>query len=506
MSFAVAASRLTNPFIGEIPKRVEARIKPQIAAAAEGDEAVEFTCLAFNDRGSYLACGTQVGDLVVLDMATLAPSCRVASLHDKEIVSVSWRKPGKGRQICTVSADGVKVYCLETARVVSELVFPDSNVMSAVAHPSDLDKCLVSLDSDESGIPWPGMYSFATNTRLCEFRPPGEFTKSAKLAGVCAIFSLHGPLVFVGGMGNSIHVFLSSTGQFLQSFFPDTTKGKSGWCVHLALSRNGRVLAAVGLTKMISIFDVSSDWFANHDYNQLPGEASLEQIQAAMRWRAGQILRFKRHVFDLVSNTKWNGICCSGSTGEFLLAVNAQKDLHELNVWDVTSGRLIEVLKDDLQPKAFGFVTACVWHPFRALVATVNGNGQVCLWGNQPQASKKFSTTAASSTEDKSWLAFVPEFVEIEENEIYQSKPDDDNDDESNRHRAEMQDNNRKIIDNEECEVDVLDMGFLPQNATNFGESSSELENEDSDDEQPSVRDAPRRVTKGIGYFIPVNL
>lgn len=487
MSFAVAASRLTNPFIGEIPKRVETRIK-----LAD----VEFTCLSFNDRGSYLACGTQLGDLIVIDMATLAPAIRVRGLHEWEISSVSWIKCGKGRQICTVSGEGrtVRVYCLEQECILTKLTFADNDIFDAQIHPRNASLCLVSLE-DNKGIAWPRLYSLEhdENRMIREYKPDGDtHTRSAKLTGVCALFSLHGSLVFVGGMGNSVHVFNTSSGQYLKTYLPDSTKGgKAGWSLRMSLSRNGRALCVMGMAKFISIFDVSSDVYAQDmDCNHLPQECSLEQIQDALRWRAGQILRFKRHVYDVVSNTKWNDVCTSGSTGEYVLAVNSQKDLHELHVWDLTSGRLIEVLKDDCTPKMYGFVSTCVWHPFRALVCTVDGQGQICLWGNQhPASSKKFSTTAASSTEDKTWLAFVPDFVEIEENEIYTGSS-------SSSNRPEDVDNRSRIVEDEDCEVDVLDMGFLPQ--------SNNSDNEDSDEDEVSIRVAPRRITRGIGYFIPV--
>jgi WD40 repeat protein len=95
------------------------------------------------------------------------------------------------------------------------------------------------------------------------------------------------------------------------------------------------------------------------------------------------VLRFKRNLFDFVGSTKWSDCACSGNSAEFVVGLSSQRDAHELHVWDVTSGRLVEVLKDDSLPKPYGVMQGCAWHPYRAVVATVDGMGRVCLWDRQ---------------------------------------------------------------------------------------------------------------------------
>jgi hypothetical protein len=216
--------------------------------------------------------------------------------------------------------------------------------------------------------------------------------------------------------------------------------------------------------RTIAVYDVASDLLVE-GHDELPIDASLDTIQDALRWRAGRMLTFRRHLQDVVGSTKWIDIGCSGHA-EFVMAASAARDVHELFIWDVT-GHLVDQLKDTVS--AFGHVARSLWHPWRPQIATVTGTGQICLWGN------------SKTTDDKSWLAFAPGFVEIEDNVVYKEEDHVNMDVEGGRPR-----------DDEE-QVNVVANDSFPQMFS---------DDEDSDEEMPTIRNAPRSLTRGIGYFI----
>jgi len=465
MSHAAAASRLANPFAGDVPNKVEHRLSI---------EDVEFTTISYNERGTYLAAGSKTGELVIWDLITLTPALRVQHLHDDEITSVSWVKKGKGRLICTTSQDGfVKIYDLERRAIVRKLQFRDE-IIGAGIHPENMEETLVCLGANtekEYEVPWPGMYRLDmkdTSAPLIRYIPR-DWTSPQKCYGVAAAFSKHGRMVFVGGVAGAIYTFATSTGEQLKVFHPESIRGMpKGWIIALSLSRNGRVLLSDGGGKTIAVYDVASDLLlGSHDV--LPSDASLDAIQDAMRWRAGKMLTFRRHLQDVVGSTKWNDVGCSGDA-EFVMAVSAVRDAHEIFVWDRT-GHLVDQLKDTTS--AFGQVSRGLWHPWRPQIATVTGLGQICLWGN------------TKSNEDKSWLAFAPGFVEIEENVVY----NEDEENGSGVTSASREEEEAMMFE----PVDVVGSDAFP---TIFSED------EDSDEETPSLRTAPRCISRGIGYFI----
>jgi COMPASS component SWD1 len=428
----MAARRLANPWtINEYPTNCERVLKW---------EDWTFTCQAFNSRGTYLACGTAEGHVVVWDFATLSPALVIHNLHRDYLNSLTWVSKTKGRVICTTSSDGtVKLFDLELRKVVRELKFGKGiEVNGASTHPKNPDFCLVCLseDPDDSdGIPWPRLHDLGKNGKLkCRYLPNGPEGKNVEIAthkrcsGIVATFSKRGQCVFVGGQGGNVLVFSTEDSTLLSVVIPPSMRASArGWIVGLTLSRNGKVLLVDSGGKTIAVYDVardearpeqqqsqsqqssgSSSNTTTSTFNKttsLPADVTLEMVQDAMRWRVGKILRFKRFLEDVVGNTKWADVTTSWS--EFVLAASSTKDVHELFVWDV-SGSLVAVLKDS--ENASGHVRGAAWHPWRPIVTTITGSGDVCLWTNKGE---------------KNWVAFAPGFQEIEENVVYQEKPDE---------------------------------------------------------------------------------
>lgn len=468
MASAAAASRLANPFAGDVPTKVETRLSL---------DNYEFCTISFNSRGTYLAAGSTRGDVVIWDLVTLTPALVLNNLHATEVSFVSWVRKGKGRLVCTISPDGwLKIVDLETRSIFRSLYFADE-LIGASVHPESLQECLVCLGPKEPNqVPWPGLYSLNnsdTTKPMVTYIPPEKERPKAKCLGVAATFSRKGNLIFVGGTHGAVHAFVTRTGEYINVFHPETTRGlpTKTWILSLHLSQNGKVLLCNGGGKLISMFEVANDSLCDaHD--SLPGDAPVGFIQDAMRWRVGKVLSFKRHVQDVVGSTKWTDICCSGQA-EFVLGASSTRDVHELYVWDVT-GQLVNIVKDSIG----GNVLQSVWHPWRPQVATVVAEGTICLWGS------------SGALEDKSWLAFAPGFVEIEENEVFtetnarfqssapllSSQPCDEGD--------------TKWVD---VDVNVMDADSFPQTFS---------DNEDSDPEEPSKRLVPRKLSRGIGYFI----
>ena len=464
MSIAAAASRLANVFNGDVPSRVEHSLTlPE----------TEFTAIAYNDRGTYLAAGCNSGELVIWDLVTLTPALRIQHLHRAEINAVTWVKKGKGRLVCTTSPDGwVKVFDLERRRVVMRLHFRDE-LVGAAMHPDSLIECLACLGANKSGeIPWPGLYRMDmtdSSKPLIQYAPK-DFVTNFKCYGVAATFSKHGQLVFVGGVAGNIFAFRTRNGEHLRTYQPDVTRGLAkGWVVALSLSRNGRVLVSDGGGKVLCVYEVASDLL--HDgYNDLPSDATVDMIQDALRWRAGRILTFKKHLQDVVGASKWSDVGCSGHA-EFVMGASSATDVHEIFIWDV-SGQLVDKLNDNAH--SYGGVSRCAWHPWRPQIAVVVGSGKICLWG-------------AKSTDE---LAFAPGFTEIEESIVVEDAPDAP----ANGMMDIVEHGALRNAEEPLDRVDVLANDSFPQVFS---------EDENSDEDEPSIRAAPRSVTRGIGYFIP---
>jgi COMPASS component SWD1 len=467
MSHAPAASRLANPFTGDIPTKIEA-----ILSLNEKEEEGHFTSISFNDRGTYLAAGTSEGELVIWDLVTLSPALRVKHLHRFEINSLSWVRKGKGRLVCTTCPDGwLKVFDLERKSIHSQLNFQQEFVGASI-HPGNLDECLCAFAA-EQGVRWPELYRFNPLDRKSIKKPDPVIRYVAKgyedaprCYGIAATFSKHGSLVFVGGLAGAIMVFATNTGEHLSTYLPEGIRGgPKGWVLALSLSRNGRVLLSDSGGRLLSIYDVASDAMLGR-YDELSSDCTIDMIQDAMRWRADKVLTFRRTLWNPVQATKWNDMGCSGN-GEFVFGVNAAKDVHDIFIWAVT-GHLVTQLQDNTH--ASGGIARGIWHPWRPQIATLtgpDGQGKICLWGNN------------QAVDDKSWLAFAPGFVEIEENVVYKENED-----------GKPANETTDIVMEK---VDVIANDSFPQMFS---------EDEDSEEDEPSVRTAPRQVTRGIGYFI----
>jgi len=185
----------------------------------------------------------------------------------------------------------------------------------------------------------------------------------------------------------------------------------------------------------------------------------------------------------VIKTIRWGDMACSGTTGDSVLAVGANKESQILYIWhDSFDPKSVFSRHEDPAKGTIKNTTArrCAWHPWRPLVVTVFG-GKIALW----KSGGVFEEGIGVS--DSAWLAFAPGFELIEsENVVYAERPD-----EFAADKIELEKRLRLNDANADSQVDVL------------GRAANDAWlDEDSDSDESSARIAPRLVTRGIGYFV----
>ena len=87
---------------------------------------------------------------------------------------------------------------------------------------------------------------------------------------------------------------------------------------------------------------------------------------------------------DGVNETRWLDACFSGDDN-YVIAASSQSDVHRLFVWSV-NGQLVTILD---KPDSVGQVLQVLWHPKEALVASINGVGDLNIWTKEKMESPK---------------------------------------------------------------------------------------------------------------------
>jgi len=283
--------------------------------------------------------------------------------------------------------------------------------------------------------------------------------------------------VFVGGVG-VVHVFLTDSAVELCTVNANNAPRSSAsllWMQGMTISRNGKVLLVDQGGKDISVFAVH-DASADHLNS---GSSSVADWQHIMRNRASP-LTWKRICHDTVNKAavKWGDMACSGFLGEYFCAITTNRDIQQLYIFSTSDGFFNPPHEDSAKGTVISSCRRCVWHPWRPIIVTVFG-GKIAIWKSPASQDDTMSGDAA-------WLAFAPGFTLLaSDNVVYKERLD-----EFDPQVIEMEKEKYLNAYNNEC-VDVLSK---PRNDC--------MVEEDSGEDEPSVRLAPRCVTRGIGYFI----
>jgi len=465
-----SASRLRNPYQVAASHDSEYAEYAKLDLGFLKDEEEIVLCLAFNDAGAYLACGTAHGRLIVWDLASLRPALVVHHLHSKDVNSVAWVPRGKGRTVLTSSDDGrVRLFDLERRLVLGVLRFetPGSTevlaVLNAQPDPTTLARCLVCARAVKRKVPWPSLYVFGGPKQcIVSYVPAKARNEDASLEHVAACFDRSGSLVFVGGIGH-VHVFDAASGVELSTV---ATKSIAGWVSNLSLSRTSahdhhddRLVAnTLTGTGKITVFRIASRPAAGVD------AGDVRRLKLAVG-DAGEVLHALANELQYIvdRHVRWIDVACSPS-GSLVLALESNNHVLNAYIWDALEGSLTVAQGDKV--KADTHNHKCAWHPWRAAFAVIYG-GNLALWRAQNDAVLMASTA---------WRAF-PAFVEMPVSTTGGSSSV-----------------NAAALDQATARqpVDVL---ARPARAPSTAAA------EDSDDETSS-RLAPRTVTRGIGYFV----
>lgn len=153
---------------------------------------------------------------------------------------------------------------------------------------------------------------------------------------------------------------------------------------------------------------------------------------------------------DVVNRLSWNHVAFSSNSADYIMASTLMN--HDIYIWERGHGSLVKILEGPKEE-----LGAVEWHPSRPLVAATGvESGRIYLWSiNTPQR----------------WSALAPDFVEVEENVEYIEKED-----EFDIHPIEEL--QRKRLDQEDEDVDVLTVDEEQMERENWGVSMSKGEDE----------------------------
>lgn len=396
------------------------------------------TTLKFNKTGEYLASGLVTGSIVIFDCDTYGVISKLHG-HCRPIQSLSWSN--KSQYLLSASRDwkcivwdlatgtpyrtfnfetpvwsahfhpfNEKIFVVslvdENARLVDfsdEITDKDNRIQDTTANnPIKQKPKIVVMDTIKQE-------PIVTENDDAEPEPEQENSKSAKKsktktkkkrAGtgnvkksvLTAIFDSTGDYIITGTSKGAINIIPTGSSTVIYSKDITTSKIKS-----IVLSASGRYLVANSSDRIVRLMTLPDLKFldsqirGSQDENSSEKEDDLE-IEVTSKFS------------DVVNRLQWNSIAISPS-GEYILA-STFENAHVIYMWETGIGSLVKIYEGPKEE-----LVEVEWHPTRSLIAATGlETGKIHIWSSVPP---------------QRWSALAPDFIEVEENVVYEEAEDE---------------------------------------------------------------------------------
>ncbi|KYR02647.1 hypothetical protein DLAC_11431 [Tieghemostelium lacteum] len=392
---------LFDPFrMQDIPDTVEDYLMDSINSKAN--------CCAFNRRGSFLAVGSQQGQISIWDFDTKSIG-RLLISHKQCVNYVCWTRNGKN--LLSVSNDGSLVlWDLADSKVEKKLEM-ELALLFVQVHPRDSRYALIC----SSGIGVPLLVNLESENLTYEpIFDPSSYKGDLNLQGVMtASFNRKGTKIYIGDSHGMVNVVDWKSRAYEKSF-----KGSSASVKGFQFSRNGKMVLVNSNDKVLRLYSLPQQ------QEGVIGEYSL-----------------LRDFSDNVNRVQWKSFGFSYNN-EYVYGGMSHKSIQSILVWN-TSGGIVKGLEG---PKE-GLLDV-TWHPYRPIIVSLSYSGIIYIW---------------SCYYTENWSSFAPDFQELEENEEYIEREDEfdhKSDDDDEKDKKQNGQSNSK--DNEE-DVDILSIDKMDE-------------------------------------------
>lgn len=270
---------------------------------------------------------------------------------------------------------------------------------------------------------------------------------NVKQSVLTAIFDSTGDYIITGTSRGQINVIRSGTSSVIYSKDITTSKIKS-----IVLSASGRHLVANSSDRIVRLLALpdfkllESQENASHNGDPNKTKAGLdekEDVEIDIQDEDGLEIKVIQKFSDVVNRLQWNSVAISPSS-EYILA-STFENAHVIYMWETGIGSLVKIYEGPKEE-----LVEVAWHPTRSLIAATGlESGKIHIWSSVPP---------------QRWSALAPDFIEVEENVVYEEAEDEFD---KLYEEADMNDN----LQNEEEEenIDIF---------TEYGPPGSEIEND----------------------------
>ncbi|RWS11575.1 retinoblastoma-binding protein 5-like protein [Dinothrombium tinctorium] len=356
------------------------------------------TC-AFNRRGTLLAVGCNDGRIVIWDFLTRGIA-KVISSHVHPVCSLSWSR--YGTLLASASTDNtVCVWEVITSDCIGRWRLP-SPILKVQFHPRN-DKLILICPMKHPAI-------------ILYLSPSEEHTKTHTILpldedsdlNIIASFDRRGQHIYCGNSkGRIVVIKLDEKGM------------------------NPEIVASFRVSNMsikqIEFAPKRKDCFLVNTMDRVIRVYSTEEVlTCGLNGEPEPIQKLQ----DLVNKTMWKKCCFSGGPdADYICAGSARQ--HSIYIWERSLGSLVKILHGTKGE----MLLDVVWHPLRAIIASIS-SGVVSIW---------------AQAQVENWSAFAPDFKELDENVEYEERESEfDIEDEDRSPTRGHQDK-----EDEDIEVDV---------------------------------------------------
>ncbi len=304
-------------------------------------------------RGTLLAVGCNDGRIFIWDFLTRGIA-KIITAHSHPVCSLSWNR--NGHNLLSASTDNTVcrslVYVLISSIIINSYDYigiwnvSSGECLKTFRFPSPFIKVQFNPRDNQSFLVCVLKYpSVLVNEDGTHHELPLEDPNEPN---VISSFDRRGDHIFCGNSKGRILVFKTSTREQIASFRVTNGNANSSAIRQIEFARRGTSFLVSTADKIIRVYDVGDVLpTAKNNYKPNSEPEPLQRLQ------------------DLVNKTLWRKCCFSGD-GEYICAGSSKQ--HSLYIWEKNVGNLVKILHGTKGE----MLLDVVWHPVRALIASVS--------------------------------------------------------------------------------------------------------------------------------------
>lgn len=256
--------------------------------------------------------------------------------------------------------------------------------------------------------PEPDESDEATSTKKTKKSKSGKKKKKGpqqasniKQSVLTAIFNATGDYIITGTSRGTINIIKTGSSEIVYSKDITSSKIKS-----IIISSSGRYLVANASDRIVRLMSLPDMRYPPplKKFGNENGKENEEQHENGVKKEDGNEypeweIEIEHKFSDVVNRLQWNSIAIS-PTAEYIIA-STYEDAHVIYMWETTVGSLVKIYEGPKEE-----LVEVIWHPSRPLIAA-NGleSGKIHIWSSIPP---------------QRWSALAPDFIEVEENVVYE--------------------------------------------------------------------------------------